>query len=138
MILILILCGCTMPPTKVPEEFQFKTIPFTKYTEKGFLFTPNNYEKDYESIGIIDATLYPEANLRSIKTGSPIGYISWKKKDINFEKALDSLYESCVEMGADALIQMKFDIVSKTKFKTTSKPLKIVGINIKGYAIKRN
>ena len=41
-------------------------------------------------------------------------------------------------MGADALIQMKFDIVSKTKFKTTSKPLKIAGINIKGYAIKRN
>ena len=38
-------------------------IDFTEYTQKGFLFTPNAYTANYESIGLITIIYYPEARL---------------------------------------------------------------------------
>jgi len=138
IVLLVGVWSCSKPPLLSPEDFQFSAISFKKYTEKGFLFTPDTYEDKYESIGIIDATLFPEANLKNAETGSPTGsMIYWVTEPINVQKALDSLYFDCVGMGADALVQIKFEVVEEKKYRDTTNPLLIKGLNIRGFAIKR-
>ena len=139
IVLLFWVWSCTEAPKFSPEEFEFQPISFKKFSDKGFLFTPNSYDRQYQSIGMVDASIYPEANLQNTESGSPTGrIIYWLQEPVNMDKALDSLYEACVQMGADALVQLKFRSVSKIKYKSTTKPLEVFGVNIKGFAIKRN
>ena len=42
------------------QQFFFFGFNFTPYTEKGFLFTPEKYETEYGSIGLITCIIFPE------------------------------------------------------------------------------
>jgi hypothetical protein len=42
-----ILLSCTKYLTKTPKIDNFAKLDFTKYTEKGFLFSPYQYNGDY-------------------------------------------------------------------------------------------
>ena len=60
-IAVLIFNGCATLKF-IPAEEYFMGIDFRPYTEQGFLFTPEKYLGEYESIGLIDLISVHEAN----------------------------------------------------------------------------
>ena len=117
LIILSLIVGCGAPPKVIPEIQLIIDIDFTEYTQKGFLFTPNAYTANYESIGLITIIYYPEARLvtRVIeyegkdKEGNKRARkeSEWVINKINSNALLDSVYTTCIEMGADAFTQLK-------------------------------
>lgn len=123
----------------VTRELKVTGFDFTKYSEKGFLITPLKYENDYESIGVIIVTLYPE-----VKTfGEKVDPTKFSKmishnrtyyiEDISPYEAINKAYETALDMGANAIIQFEAKDVTKEV-----EGHEISGYQISGYAIKRN
>jgi hypothetical protein len=68
----------------IPSKSLMYGIDFKKYSEKEFLFTPEKYQGEYLTVGIIEYVLYPEANyLKESKTG----ITKWVVNDIKMENA---------------------------------------------------
>ena len=148
LILLLLIVGCATPPKVIPEIQLIIDIDFTEYTQKGFLITPNAYTGNYESIGLITLIYYPEARLitKEIeyegkdKEGNKLTRkeSEWVINKINSKALLDSVYTTCIEMGADAFTQLKIlDAPTMPYAINTLNPVSINGIKIEGYAIKR-
>lgn len=122
-------------------------IDFTPFTQRDFLFTPEKYLGEYESIGLIDYTIMPEANYVSVGMEKKVNYTSsagstfvevkkWVPNEVDSRQALDSIYNICLEMGADALVNFKIS-VHEDVYQLIINPVKINGITITGFAIKR-
>ena len=123
-------------------------IDFTPYTSKGFLFTPEKYDGQYESIGMITYTTMPGAKyLRSGAKpnpyyrpgGSEPGVISvyeWVVDSMKFSDALRNVYDICVSMGADAMINFQNEVI-RDEYTNIKNPVVILGYSISGFAIKR-
>jgi len=134
-------------PSIDPSQSLFK-IDFSPYTKNGFLITPEKYIGAYESIGLVDYQLMPGAvyvvvgkqkNPYYTGTDSQPMYIDkkmWKIDEINFKMAMDSLYNICTKMGADALVNFSLGYPSDD-YGMISNPVTIKGYSISGYAIKR-
>ena len=54
----------TLETTSIPKKEILSGINFTKYTQSGFLITPEKYNREYESIGLIDLVYMPKAELQ--------------------------------------------------------------------------
>jgi hypothetical protein len=145
-ILFFISCAPSLKQKRIPEIMMIMEIDFTKYSEKGFLFTPNSYQGDYNSKGLITLTYYPDAELiTTVKTmKNNVGEVStykesyWNTNSINSNTLLDSIYSICLEMGADAFTQL--EILNSPPIhhaSLTTNPVSISGKIINGYAIKR-
>ena len=61
LIVGVILISCTNPPKVVPEYLNISNVDFSDYAAIGFLFTPDKYGGDYQSIGLISLTYRPLA-----------------------------------------------------------------------------
>lgn len=150
LVLLMSICSCaTLEEIKViyPVESLYG-IDFTPYTKLNFLITPEKYPGSYESIGMINFTAKPGAQyLLSSKKPNPyygrnsgepkfIEIYEWKIDSIAFPEVLNKVYKICVEMGADALVNFKNEIIldPRTGIKN---PVTITGYQITGYAIKR-
>ena len=59
IIIILLVTGCKTG-YNVSKTAIVNGYDFTKYSAKGFLFTPESYNGEYEAVGIIEISLYPE------------------------------------------------------------------------------
>jgi len=130
-----------------PYEYLYG-IDFAPFTQKGFLITPEKYNGAYESIGMIDFTAYPGAQY--IKTGvklnpywtqgsnepKVIETYEWKIDSIEFKAVLNKVYNICVEMKADALVNFHNEI-SLFPYYGIKNPVDIRGYRITGFAIKR-
>ena len=144
IILFVGVWSCAPTPTFIPEVSEINAVDFTPFTEKGFLFTPNKYTQDYESIGIINFTYFPEANLieKKIKRGEDlkddmiVKFWDIEKFDINL--LLYEVYTASIQMGADALTEFSIKSVSSNHALGSSYPVSINGIQVYGFAIKRN
>ncbi|MCH7498388.1 MAG: hypothetical protein IH971_11170 [Candidatus Marinimicrobia bacterium] len=141
--LILFGWSCTTPPPPLPlpELFSATGFVFSEYSKKGFLFTPNNYDGDYESLGLVQVTYTPRANVVSAPVISDPLYKNWQKyrlkpDPLDPQKVIAHIYSICVEMGADALTQMKIEHHSVGPNSLTNNQI-IDGIKISGFAIKR-
>jgi len=124
-------------------------IDFRKYTEKGFLITPEKYTGEYQSIGIIDFIKMPGASyikrIRLDENGKPVATEfghpaeldkNWVLDNLNLDAALEDLYKQCVALGADAI--MNFTVTPNTvTHGGISNPVTIEGVRITGFAIKR-
>ena len=157
LIIALLVVGCSPKQTFIPAVYSKFGVDFTKYSQKDFLFTPNIYTADYESKGLITLYYYPEANFitEEIEYGMQDANESPKRKyeekgkktrresywvtgKINSSALLDSIYSTCVAMGADAFTQLKITETQPKMYAiTTTNPVVILGIKIDGYAIKR-
>lgn len=150
ILLPLLLSSCaTLKELKIinPVETLYG-IDFAPFTKKGFLITPEKYNGDYESIGMINFTAKPGAQY--ITTGSkPNPYYSqgsgeprlietyeWKVDSIAFSEVLNKVYKICVDMGADALVNFKNEI-TLDPYSGITNPVTITGYQITGFAIKR-
>ena len=57
---LLVLFSCTTTKqTHYPKQIFFFGFDFRPFTEKGFLFTPENYDFEYKSIGLITCVITP-------------------------------------------------------------------------------
>lgn len=141
LVVAIVLFNCSEPPSLIPEKLIASGYDFSEYSEKGFLFTPNEYSGDYESIGLIQLTYSPEARLSTVSEHIPgVGKkerTQWITDPINADKVIEDVYNLCIEMGADALTQMKIEPYSENHAQGTMNPLTLSGIKISGFAIRR-
>ena len=166
LIILLLFVSCTnrIFVSQIPEQEKLYGIPFEKYSDNGFLFTPENYKDEYSSRGIIEYELYPQYNADVKKNSDGSRYLIESQVELKIADVLDSLYSIAKRMKADAVINLKFDIVyrsltdidsrlltindfnnpsSKAFIETggdyilKNKDLKIQGVKISGFAIKR-
>ncbi len=150
LVVLAILSSCTTVKElqNIYETKNFFAIDFTKYTEAGFLITPEKYIGDYESVGIVRYEVYPGAIYKVVSTQLNPAYGNtkveqkyiqvkkWEIKTISMQDAIEGLYKSCKEMKADALVNfdIKYDVVP---YVGISNPVQINGYVISGFAIKR-
>lgn len=129
--IILFFIGCSSIK-QIPAINQFYGINFSKYLDKGFLITPEPYLDDYDMIAIVNYMSTPELT----KMTNSNGFIFWvKNKKITPEQALDSIYNYCISIGADALTNFSLERVP-VLHPTTGAVLEH-GIEISGYAVRR-
>jgi len=135
----IILSACTSIK-HIPGYEKLTGLDFRPFADKGFLITPYVFNGDYISIYMVNYVIMPEANYMpanpdNVGTGDYTSG-SWTFKKLNIETALNNIYETCVEMGADAL--MDFQLQSNKEYYTgINNPVTVNGIQITGIAIKR-
>jgi hypothetical protein len=111
---------------------------FTPYSEKGFLFTPEGYQGEYESVGIITVEIWPNINRDSGVVYKPGQFYSpgtvryYYYEPISPTEVLDSLYTKSISMGANAVINLiiKEEQIEKSGYLI---PIEMAS----GFAIKR-
>jgi len=133
----------TLETTTIPKKEILSGINFTKYTQSGFLITPEKYNREYESIGLIDFLYMPKAELQRKEDIAgyqqndnyiEVGY-SWVIDPINIQDALDKIYTRCLDMGANALVNFNAT-VEVDQYPLVEYPVTIKGYRITGFAIK--
>jgi hypothetical protein len=150
-IIVVALSSCaTSPFNRInPTEIVYG-IDFSPFTQKGFLITPEKYAGSYESIGLINYEAFPGANYKEVEKSIENYYGSkkpvifkenkWVVDSISLQDVLTKVYNICVEMGADALVNFDYEIIPTSYGsvpRAIDNPLTIYGIHISGYAIKR-
>jgi hypothetical protein len=123
-------------------------IDFNPFTKKGFLITPEKYTGAYESIGMINFTAKPGAQFKTSglkpnpfykEGGTEQRYVEnfeWAVDSIAFSEVLNKVYDICVGMGADALVNFQNEI-TLDPYSGIKNPVTITGYRITGFAIKR-
>lgn len=106
---------------------------FTKYSKIGFLFTPEKYLGNYESVGLIEVKLYPEVKAEKTYDEHKHKFDYWKVEKILPSEVIDSIYVVCKNMGANALMNFKID---KTDL-VSNGAIYYYGIKVSGFGIKR-
>ena len=140
-----ILISCTQLKY-VPKYENVFVLDFTKYADLGFLITPEPYNGKYESIGLLNIILRPEANLITLeiplsesmqeKTGGKYKTLKhWVMGEFNKQTILDLAYEESVKLNGNAI--MNFRIYPNDEKYAIIPPLTIPGIEIHGFIIKR-
>jgi len=98
LVTLIFSCSQSITPnniTKIESVNQFYGIDFRPYTEKGFLFTPKDYDGEYQSIGIIEYKAMPaaeyERTLIEGTTGTYQAYSSttWIVEDLVLTMVMD-------------------------------------------------
>lgn len=135
----LLFLGCSREIDLVKKIYIYG-YNFTNYTSQGFLFTPEPYMGEYESIAILEIEIYPEIEMRK-ERGSQYGASNydepnWTFKPIQTKEVLDSLFYIARRMGADAIVRLSIHDVSQER---QGFPLRLIpGKKAYGFAIKRN
>lgn len=107
--------------------------------KEGFLISPEKYPGDYESIGMLDISIYPTAarqpeipKSHKIRPGEYAqGY--WLIAKIKPEEVVEIIHEKAKGMGADAVINFRVTSIQKQ----VDYDLNLKGVNVSGFAIKR-
>ena len=112
-LLLIVIVGCK-PTTFLPDYVTYYGNDFSKYSEKGFLMTPYSYYGDYIPIADLTVVFEPEMTLvkRSdttiLRSGYEVVKVSFNWEKTTDKNVLDILYEACIKMGADALVDFTF------------------------------
>ena len=143
VLIVILIVGCAEQYTlyKIKKKEELYGVDFTRYSEKGFLITTEMYQGAYKSVGIVRYQLFPEASYAPVDVkyyadGKFDTTYVWVENRINVQEAVDSLYTICKDMGADALVNYRFDIVTESYDHITN-PVTLYGIEVSGFAIKR-
>lgn len=145
VLLFLILMNCNPRITHVPQEVDVFVCDFTKYQKQGFTFTPYQPNGNYESMGFIDLTLWPELNYkvpehyvkkkRKVKTDTR-DKKRWIPEPIRISDALDLVYKKAVSMGANTVCETRIVSVDTLILKYPKDGRK-KGYRITGWAINQ-
>jgi len=143
MLIVLVsvlIASCAVLDT-IEKSRELTIIDYGKYAEKGFLFTPYIYNGDFESVGPVYYSYSPGAKYRAhersdtTKIESSTYDKQWFPEYFNLYDAMDDVYNECVKMGADALIETK--ISGDTRTVPAANPATLPVYIITGFAIKR-
>lgn len=132
MLLFISLISCsTVKPME--EQITVSGFDFTKYADQGFLFTPEAYLGEYQSIGVISVTIWPSVSESpNVSAKGVTQRQRWYIGQLNVNKAIDRIYQQASNMGADGI--MRFDVRS---IERNNGGLRIEGAEISGFAIDR-
>ncbi len=148
--IVMASCSVQMKEMSKIEGYSIlNKIDFRKFSDKGFLITPEKYTGEYHAVGMIDFIKMPGAvyikrtklddNNKPVtpEFGHPAEIEkTWVTDNINMDAVLEELYKQCVALGADAIIN--FNIQPNTVLHGgILNPVTIEGVRITGYAIKR-
>jgi len=143
-LLVLLLAGCQTARV-VPWQGFYVPMYFdlTPYAEKGFLFTPLNYNLEYDAAGIVEVVYYP--TIVKAPQDSPVqldGYILKRCVGANCDNyyiqkpdgdsLIAEMYNLAVKLGADAVIMLTIEDIT-----FQNDILQVESKKISGYAIKR-
>jgi hypothetical protein len=132
VILAISVLACTAacrPLKYIAPATSVTGIDFTPYTAQGFMFTPEMYRGDYESVGVINVIMQAEGNL----VGDPRrGGSEWQFSELNVGDVVKEAHKRAVAMGANALVN--FSVRSASRLVGT---VTVPGIEVTGFAIKR-
>jgi len=138
--IISITVACT-PGFFIEREIYLTGYDFTEYTEKGFLFTPETYLGQYESIGIISVVFQPQVeriprdqSRTEERPGFDVVYIGAHRHYVekpNTDEIIDNIYEQSSGMGANALVNFQIDMQPMEEY-----PM-VIRTVVSGFAIKR-
>jgi len=136
---LLLLFGCS-GGVEVQQTVIASGYDFTNYTKKGFLFTPEQYLMEYESIGLITIDIIPEVRevySNSYDYGNEWIKVSgkektWRVKVVYPQEVLEELYNKAISMGADAVVRLTFDTDQHNNGDIT-----FLSLKASGFAIKR-
>ena len=141
---ISVILSCTRILNRTPKIDNFNKLDLTKYTEKGFLFSPYLYNGDYEAVGLINYKFIPSATYKNITITDSTAYGKfdyfielWVKDKYDMYVLLDSVYTWATSKGANAVIDLKMNVTSEYFGYGFNNPTTIDGIVITGFAIKR-
>ena len=134
-VVLLTVLGCSHPTENLVKSVSVRAILFAEFTEAGFLFIPTNYNGDFESIGMVTIECHPEANL--VEDDSESSGKKWQVEPLPIHEALQSAMQKCVELGADALTQLKIETKIESLYGRSQNPLTYDYVSISGFAIKR-
>ena len=128
ILLTCVLSGCRtvkhIPPTTVVTG-----IDFTPYTAQKFMFTPEMYRGDYESVGVINVSMHAEGNLiPNARTGRH----EWVFSPLLIDDVVREAHKRAVAMGANAVVNFSVKAAP-----TVVGTVTIPGIEVSGFAIKR-
>ncbi len=136
---ILLFAGCK-EGYEVSKTSIVKGYDFTKYTSKGFLFTPEPYNGEYDAIGMIEISLYPAVTEDENKIYNSsdtwdrgTSFSNWFVGKITASEVLDSLYNYTKKMGANAVVRLQIE----DALPRTNGEIVVQGIKASGFAIKR-
>ena len=130
-------CGSSGPTIRhYSARFDVYGALFSEYSDRGFLFTPYTYEGEYEAIGMLTFEMLPEANWVGdddyvLNSGAWEESVRphWRVDSlITIEVALDSVYNHCVEIGADAMVDVRVERLSTSVRE---------GLEVSGFLIRR-
>lgn len=141
LLIIIALSSCGIANlTHIQGSTEVSGFDFRPYASDGFLLTQSEYLGDYITLGILKITVTPEASLGVAYisgTGNPIS----SRWDVSYEgfkeQALEEVYQICIDMGADALVNMTIELVPVSYIDRTSPALVLYSYEITGAAIKR-
>jgi hypothetical protein len=135
----IILSSCTTTLNLVNSHADVYIIDYRSYSNEGFLFTPEKYLGEYESIGQIDISFFPEAlRIDPITYGAidnEKNYLqgTWLIQKLLVDSLIHQVYKYAKDMGSDAIINFKVASTSKRM----DVDLDLPGISFTGFAIKR-
>jgi hypothetical protein len=101
----------------IPGKETLLVTDFTKYTERGFLYTPYRYQGDYESIGLVSVEITQELKHERVvgKRGKwKVWKYKWSAEPIDVDTGLERLYSLATLMGANAVVDVDIDYSTKT------------------------
>lgn len=139
--LSILVVGCAQQLTSIPQESHYYGVDFTKYTERGFLITPEKFLDEYESVGTVRYILIPSANYvtinRSVHSdGSVAERKQWVSRRVTLAQGLDSLYTMARSMGANAIINFEAKEATRS-YPSLVNPITLSGYELSGFAIRR-
>ena len=147
IIIFIGLLSCTSMPKKYERVESYFILDFSKYNDLGFLFTPGDYNGEYKAIGNISYKYIPAAELIKKPEIDNTNYkyvkcrIDTSSKivieKLNFEEIMDTIYKNVKAKGADAILYLKIEPESEAYSFKNLTDVTVEGINISGFAIKR-
>ena len=143
-------CTVTKPTSEYyPRYVHFSVFDFAPFTEQDFLFTPEKYVLDYQSIGLITCVIVPKEELivtekNDIKNKLDDIYyateqenlMTWYSEELEPDEILQIIYEKCIKMGANAFVNFEYQTIHMPS-RNTKLARKTNYHIISGFAIKR-
>lgn len=136
IIAVLLLFSSCATIDKVPQIREMIFVDYARYSEKGFLFTPYIINGDFDPVGPVEYYFSPGAEYKNMSSGNyPISEKQWVVDSFDIYTAIDDVYNECLKMKADALIETKITTGTNT---LPNMPLAVIPtIKITGFAVKR-
>lgn len=120
-----------IPSSKISYE-----IDLQKFSDKGFLITPEKYNGEYLLISIYTLYYFPSAHIISVKSKTGSSQQIWNIDKINLTTIFEEIYETTIKKNGDAFVNFTTKEIVKS-YNKIDKPVNINGIEITGYMIKR-
>lgn len=116
--------------TSIPSSRHATVLDFTPFTKQGFLFTPEPYHGNYESIGLITVSVLASGERKRLRPG--IYDWDWDLTPLQTDSVLNYFYQEATLLGADAVVRLSL----------TSSIADVVGqsvprVTATGFAIRR-